>query len=581
MQSRRLLLAALCALGVGMPARLNAQPSGAVQRNLQDEQIRDALQDLQEQELRQDQRRLIEGVPTDQSPSSGTDQGQAPPVEGERIRQVVIRGGEFLSPKFVDGLRAKYLGRPADQASLDGLRGEVEREYRRMNYLAVVGQPAEIEGKVTIPVVVATLDAVRIESNTAPIPDKWAIQTVTDSIPLGDPIRLTKLESAMLKLNDLGAVKAKARVGQGSEPGSSQVLLRLEKQDQVMGAVALNNYVIQFTGSYQVQPNVTFLGLMGRGEKVNVSGAYSGNIDWYGSRQIAFMAEYPLTPDGLGFLGNYSYSDYRLLQDLTVDNYLGEFQSGSVGLSQVLWRRPKTNLSVRVVGELNQFEDSVLDFTYSDRHNLLGRVSLLGDHQDSWFNGIGLNNALFSASVGSLSHYAEGEPEFDDLTIDAGGVWGKLNLLYNRYQMFKSSQFSMEFLGQGQLAFNNLDSAQKMSLGWPLGVRAYPPGEAAGDSGVSAQLTGRYQVAANVSFRGYVDGGYIWRWTNAWIGMPNLNSLGLWGPGIGVDWGTRGDLLLGADLAFPVGNNPYGVNGLDIDGENPSARFWISLRKWL
>ena len=147
--------------------------------------------------------------------------------------------------------------------------------------------------------------------------------------------------------------------------------------------------------------------------------------------------------------------------------------------------------------------------------------------------------------------------------------------------MFKASKFSMEFLGQGQLAFNNLDSAQKMSLGWPLGVRAYPPGEAAGDSGVSAQLTGRYQVAANVSFRGYVDGGYIWRWTNTWIGMPNLNSLGLWGPGIGVDWGTRGDLLLSADLAFPLGNNPYGVNGLDIDGENPSARFWISLRKWL
>ena len=96
MQSRRLLMATLLALGVRMPARLHAQPSGAVQRNLQDEQIRDALQDLQEQELRQDQRRLIEGVPTDQSPSSGADQGQAPPVQGELIRQVVIRGGEFL-----------------------------------------------------------------------------------------------------------------------------------------------------------------------------------------------------------------------------------------------------------------------------------------------------------------------------------------------------------------------------------------------------------------------------------------------------------------------------------------------------
>ena len=51
----------------------------------------------------------------------------------------------------------------------------------------------------------------------------------------------------------------------------------------------------------------------------------------------------------------------------------------------------------------------------------------------------------------------------------------KLNLLLNRYQMFRNSPWSLELLAQGQLAFANLDSVEKMSLGWPNGIRAYPP----------------------------------------------------------------------------------------------------------
>jgi hemolysin activation/secretion protein len=126
-----------------------------------------------------------------------------------------------------------------------------------------------------------------------------------------------------------------------------------------------------------------------------------------------------------------------------------------------------------------------------------------------------------------------------------------------------------------------LDSAEKMSLGWPNGVRAYPPGEAAGDSGLAGQFTARYQIAKNVVLKGFVDGGYIWRWTNYWYGMASPGSLGLWGPGLGVDWGSRGDLLLSVDLAFPMGQNSYGPYGYDVDGENPDARVWVSLRKWL
>jgi hypothetical protein len=50
---------------------------------------------------------------------------------------------------------------------------------------------------------------------------------------------------------------------------------------------------------------------------------------------------------------------------------------------------------------------------------------------------------------------------------------------------------------------------------------------------------------------------------------------------LGVEWGTRGDVLVSVDLAFPLGNNPSTLTGLDADGTNPDMRVWVSVRKWL
>ena len=50
----------------------------------------------------------------------------------------------------------------------------------------------------------------------------------------------------------------------------------------------------------------------------------------------------------------------------------------------------------------------------------------------------------------------------------------------------------------GRRASKNLDSAEKISLGGPFGVRAYPVGEAAGDDGYLATIELRYDVRQNM-----------------------------------------------------------------------------------
>jgi hemolysin activation/secretion protein len=550
-----------------------------VERRFQDEQQRERLDQLQEQ-LRQPQQPLIEGQPVLPKPG---DEATPEPTQALPIQGVNWEGTNLPPLKILEELRERFIGQPGSQATLGQLRLDLVQAFEQAHLLAQVGQPQlGPDGVVRLPVVVARLGAVQVVDDQGPIRPGWAIATVNDAVGIGRELRLDKLESALLKLNDLGGLQASARLQAGERPGTTNVLLTLNTTRQVQGEVALNNHTTKYTGPYQAQASAAFNGLLGRGEVASLNGSYSGDPFTWGSRSAGFNLNWPLTPGGLSAVASVNWSDYRLLDQFQSDDYTGSFLGGSLGLSQVVWRRPTKNLSWRISADANHFNDSVLGFEYSNRSSWAGRFALLGDIQDRWL-GLGINSGIFTLSVGTLSLDGPDEAVIDALAADKAGPWGKLNLLLNRYQMFRNSPWSLELLAQGQLAFTNLDSVEKMSLGWPNGVRAYPPGEGFGDSGVAGQFTARYQLARNLVAKGFVDGGYIWRWTNPFNGSlnPNSNSFGLWGPGIGLEWGTRGDVLASVDVAWPLGNNPNTPTGVDVDGSDADVRVWVSLRKWL
>ena len=552
-----------------------AQPSGRVERRFQDEQLRQQLQRLDQQQ-RQPQQPLIEGLPDSSKPSPG---GSATPSAAP-IQGVELEGSSLPPPSWLRAIQQRYGAQPATPEVLTALRAALEEAYDQGNLLASVGEPLQgPDGVVRVPVVEARLGAVRIGTNDAPIASGWAIATLLDAVGIGQLLRLDKLESALLKLNDLGGVQATADLQPGEAAGSTDVVLSLQATRQLQGELNLNNHTTIDTGPYQAQASLDLNGLARRGEILSLSGAYSGNVNWYGSRFAGANLSLPLTPGGLNATGSINWSDYRLLDDQSAYDYKGFFRSGSLGLSQVLWRRPRTNLSWSASGEVDNYQDSVLGFNYSNRTNWVGRFSLIGDSQDNLL-GLGLNSGVLTLSLGNLSLNGPFEAELDAEGAAKAGAWGKLFGIYRRYQMFRGSRWSLELFGQGQAAFVNLDTVEKISLGWPNGVRAYPPGEALGDSGLTGQLTLRYQLARNLVAKGFVDGGYGWRWTRWFADGEQPASLGLWGPGIGLEWGTHGDLLAAVDVAWPIGENPYSPSGYDVDGLNAGVRVWVSLRKW-
>jgi hemolysin activation/secretion protein len=182
--------------------------------------------------------------------------------------------------------------------------------------------------------------------------------------------------------------------------------------------------------------------------------------------------------------------------------------------------------------------------------------------------------------------------------IDAGGVsWGSLALTFGRLRLDTAlaaadaataqtagsfHKFNLEaarlqslapgwtLYGRlsGQWAGQNLDSSEKMVLGGPTGVRAWPSGEATGDEGLLAQLELRWRGGAFEPYA-FIDGGRVRLNRDPWAAGDNRRSIA--GAGLGVRWG-QGPWLLDATVAWRSGDR---APATEPNAGEPQA--WLSL----
>ena len=130
----------------------------------------------------------------------------------------------------------------------------------------------------------------------------------------------------------------------------------------------------------------------------------------------------------------------------------------------------------------------------------------------------------------------------------------------------------------GQKGGKNLDSSEKFILGGANGVRAYPQGEATGDSGYVANLEFRYNYNANwlpgtlMPFV-FADAGEVYINENAFAATPNKRHLA--GGGFGVNWSRSQDFMVKLTLASRIGKQPSGSSDTDRH-----TRGWVHLMKY-
>jgi hemolysin activation/secretion protein len=200
--------------------------------------------------------------------------------------------------------------------------------------------------------------------------------------------------------------------------------------------------------------------------------------------------------------------------------------------------------------------------------------SLYGNHRDALGAG-GTSSFSLTWSAGDLDIRTPAALAADALGPQTNGNYGKLAFSVARLQNVTDA-ISLYGAINGQVASKNLDVSEKMGLGGPYAVRAYPVGEANADEGYVVNLEARLRLptfAASLPGQfhliGFVDTGRVKIDKDPFAGSAAPNHRTLSGAGFGITWVDFGNFEVSAYWAHKLGN------AAASSAPDESSRVWL------
>jgi len=275
--------------------------------------------------------------------------------------------------------------------------------------------------------------------------------------------------------------------------------------------------------------------------------------------------------------------EYRLAKDFESLNAHGEGLVKSVFAFHPVYRTRNTNLIAQIAYEDKRLLDRIeTQNSIEDRFLDSVKAGFVGDFRDRFFGG-GLNAFSATYTHGDLK-IAPTDLAARDVDPVTGpqtlGTFRKWNYDYKRLNRVTDNA-SLLIAFSGQQASKNLASAERMSLGGPNGVRAYPVGEANGDTGMLLTAEARYIVPGwklfegDVSVWGHYDWGQVDVREKPLPTEVSANKRRLSGAGFGGSLGQEGRFIARASLSWPISDEEP-----QADKKKREPRIWMQAVKW-
>jgi hemolysin activation/secretion protein len=502
----------------------------------------------------------------------------APPsdaaAEGAVIRVNSLRvTGSTLFPEAA--LIAETGFSPGKELPLSELRNAaaaITRFYNSRGYfLAQAYLPAQDinAGAVTIAVIEGHYGAINID-NQAHLASSVA-RRIMNGIEVGDPIAIAPLERRLLLLSDIPGIVVSSTLSPGVAVGTSDLAVNLTPGRRVTGSVEADNGGNRYTGIYRFGGTINFNNPTGLGDQISLRALASTEGLAYG--RAAYQA-----PVGDGTLGvAYTHLKYELGQEFSGLNARGDADIFSAFGSYPVKRSRADNLYAFANFDVKNLKDEIgLFSTVSKRTIEALTVGVRGDSRDT-FGGGGWNAYSVSVTSGNLDIKDPFERANDALTARSAGGFNKLQYSVARRQTI-TGPLSLYGAVRGQLAFDNLDSSEKMELGGAYAVRAYPEGEGYGDEGYVATLEARLMLdkwtsamPGRLALIGFVETGAVNYAHEPWFSGPNHTTRS--GIGTGLIWSGPHDITASATYAHRLGDQKT------TSGPDRAGRVWFQIAK--
>lgn len=542
--------------------------------------IPDAGQLLREQQTPVTEAKRLTLADTESAPTPATK------ASGVTVAVKAFRfsGQEGLATEAeLQELARASLARPVTIGELQSLADRISAHLRRKGFLlarAYLPKQDVTEGVVAVAIVQARVDG-NATIKAAPslrIFERTLSGMAADVVKPGQPLQERDLERVLLLMRDIPGVQARVLLEPGENAGTTRVSFDVSEGPRVSGSAWIDNNGNRHTGTWRGNAFVSVNDPLRIGDQLTLMLVGAEGL---AQGRVGYSA--PLGSRGLR--GNVAFSTmgYKLVGDLASLDARGDANTFSAGLTAALIRRRNVSLSAGLGYEFRALGDDLFGFSIRDRRAHSVTLGLNGAILDR-FAGGGFNSWSASAATGHLDlSRVRADENADRAGPSTAGTFTRLNLSFARQQTI-TDRVSFTGSYSGQFGLNNLDSSEKFSLGGPYGVRAYPIGEGAGDSGQlftgelrRELLSGKWgRLLASV----FVDAGLITlntnQWTNAVSSATGKNEYWLSGVGVGLNL-TNGRYSLRASYAEKLGNNPgRTIQGNDADGRNDSGRFWLT-----
>ncbi len=492
-------------------------------------------------------------------------------------RSINITGNTLFPDSHFDALVSSVVGPSVSLGDLENLAAAIDRFYLANGFLArtVVPEQDVGSGRVRLHVVEAQMGevSVKMPSEGVRFDANKARQIASEGQSVGEPLDIEELEDSMQVLSGMPGIAAEAQLVPSVTVEGSDVVVRMHNTELANNGVVIDNRGSRFSGRERLLYSLVLNSPFGHGEQLSGVAVLSE-----GTQILSLTASMPMSKRGARLAVTGSHLEYDLVDTLEAD---GSSDSLRIQLTQPqLFSSSLSTFESITVGFMH-LHDYTLGIETSDKHIFTMAAESSGALPLT-VKGLAASYRI-GATLGTIDLSGNASSATaDSNTAHTEDGFAKLNLAVDLHHSLTAERY-LQVRANAQLAADNLDSSQKMSLGGMDGVRAYPTGEASGDHALLLQAELHHRANANTSIYGFADAGWVQLNDKTWSGWDNGNtdldnSYKLTGFGVGLRWTPLPTLKFDAIVASRIGDNPGAdTNGRDGNGRKNSQLGWLEL----
>lgn len=507
------------------------------------------------------------------------------------VKAFRIVGATVYAEQDLLGLVQSFQDRPLGFADLEQAAAAITYFYRKNGYLvarAYVPEQQIKDGIVEIAVLEGRVGRVDLQmrSPNGRMTSAVAEEVVTGSVKPGEVVKEDEVERGLLLLNDLPGMDIRSTLVPGASVGTSDLIVEAYEAYWINGSVDADNFGNRYTDRARFGATLNLDSPTRAGDRFSLRVLSSGSNMSYG--RLSYLL--PVGVRGTKLGAAYSHVDYKLGRELDPLSATGDAGVASLFALHPFERTRRFSLFGTFGFDHKTFINRAGGAVTSDKTADLFSAGMSGESRD-FAGGGGVNSFDVTLAGGDLDLGGSASDRTADATsARTEGRFYKIGYRAARLQRL-ADEISFYAAWHGQRASTNLDSSEKFVLGGPLGVRAYPQGEASADEADLLNLELRWDTTAawapgHFQWTAFVDAGRARLHRKLWSGWEGGNTrltnvYSLYGTGIALAWSARNRYLVRASYAHKLGANPgRDSNDRDSDSTNDSGRFWLQAVTW-